>query len=82
MLLGGAGGQRILIYFILDRLVSFFLADCCILTYFLATHWRILAWSIPWTEEPGELQSIGLQRVEHDVILVGLLEEVMFELEY
>ena len=27
----------------------------------LATHSSILAWRIPWTEEPGELQSIGLQ---------------------
>ena len=26
----------------------------------------ILAWEIPWTEEPGGLQSIGLQRVRHD----------------
>ena len=26
----------------------------------------ILAWEIPWTEEPGGLQSMGLQRVEHD----------------
>ena len=26
----------------------------------------ILAWRIPWTEEPGGLQSIGLQRVRHD----------------
>ena len=32
----------------------------------MATHSRILAWRIPWTEEPGELQSIGLQRVRHD----------------
>ena len=32
----------------------------------LATHSRILAWKIPWTEEPGELQSTGLQRVGHD----------------
>ena len=31
-----------------------------------ATHSSILAWKIPWTEEPGELQSIGLQRVRHD----------------
>ena len=31
----------------------------------MATHFRILAWRIPWTEEPGELQSIGLQRVGH-----------------
>ena len=29
----------------------------------IATHSSILAWKIPWTEEPGELQSMGLQRV-------------------
>ena len=29
----------------------------------MATHPSILAWRIPWTEEPGELQSMGLQRV-------------------
>ena len=32
----------------------------------MATHSTILAWRIPWTEEPGRLQSIGLQRVGHD----------------
>ena len=32
----------------------------------MATHSSILAWEIPWTEEPGELQSIGSQRVGHD----------------
>ena len=32
----------------------------------LATHSSILAWRIPWTEEPGGLWSIGLQRVRHD----------------
>ena len=32
----------------------------------MATHISILAWRIPWTEEPGGLQSMGLQRVEHD----------------
>ena len=32
----------------------------------MATHSSILAWEIPWTEEPGRLQSMGLQRVEHD----------------
>ena len=31
-----------------------------------ATHSSILAWRIPWTEEPGRLQSIGSQRVGHD----------------
>ena len=32
----------------------------------METHSRILAWRIPWTEEPGVLQSIGSQRVRHD----------------
>ena len=32
----------------------------------MATHSSILAWRIPWTEEPGELQSMGLQRAGHD----------------
>ena len=31
-----------------------------------ATHSSILAWEIPWTDEPGGLQSMGLQRVRHD----------------
>ena len=31
-----------------------------------ATHSSILAWRIPWTEEPGGLQPIGSQRVRHD----------------
>ena len=32
----------------------------------MATHYSILAWKITWTEEPGGLQSMGLQRVGHD----------------
>ena len=32
----------------------------------MATHSSILAWRIPWIEEPGGLQSMGLQRVGHD----------------
>ena len=32
----------------------------------MATHSSILAWIIPCTEEPGRLQSMGLQRVRHD----------------
>ena len=32
----------------------------------MATHSNILAWRIPWTEEPGGLQSMGLRRVGHD----------------
>ena len=33
----------------------------------MATHSSILAWKIPWAEEPGKLQSMGLQRVGHDL---------------
>ena len=32
----------------------------------MATHSRILAWQIPWTEEPSKLQSMVLQKVGHD----------------
>ena len=32
----------------------------------MATHSRNLAWRIPWPEEPGRLQSMGMQRVGHD----------------
>ena len=32
----------------------------------MAAHSSILAWEIPWTEEPGRLQSMGSQRVGHD----------------
>ena len=32
----------------------------------MATHSSILAWRIPWTEEPGGLQSMGLKRVKQD----------------
>ena len=33
----------------------------------MATHFSIPAWEIPWIEEPGGLQSMGPQRVEHDL---------------
>ena len=32
----------------------------------MATHFKMLAWRIPWTEEPGRSQSMGLQKVRHD----------------
>ena len=32
----------------------------------MSTHSSILAWEIPWTEQPGGLQSMGSQRVRHD----------------
>ena len=34
-----------------------------------ATHSSILAWEIPWTEEPGGLQSMEWQRAEHDLAI-------------
>ena len=38
-----------------------------LLTNEMATHSSILAWEIPWTEEPGGLQSMGSERVGHDL---------------
>jgi len=37
----------------------------------MAIHSSILAWEIPWTEEPGGPQSMGLQRVRHDCPAAG-----------
>ena len=34
----------------------------------MAAHSNILAWEIPWTEEPGGLQFMGSQRVRHDLM--------------
>ena len=34
----------------------------------MATHSGILAWEISWTEDPGRLQSMALQRVRHDLV--------------
>ena len=34
----------------------------------MATRSNILAWEIPWTEDPGRLQSMGSQRVGHDLV--------------
>ena len=33
----------------------------------MATHWSIIAWEIPWTEEPGGLQSMESQRVRYNL---------------
>ena len=35
----------------------------------MATHSSILAWRIPWTEKPGRLRPMGLQRVRHDRVI-------------
>ena len=37
----------------------------------MATHSSVLAWRIPWTEEPGRQQSTGSQRVEHDLVTIN-----------
>ena len=47
------------------------IACVCVCVYIyiymeIATHFSILAWRIPWTEEPGGLQFIGSQRAGHD----------------
>ena len=36
----------------------------------MATHSSILAWEIPWAEEPGRLQSMGSQRVRHNRVTI------------
>ena len=36
----------------------------------MVTHSSILASKIPWTEEPGGLQSIGSQRLRHDLVII------------
>ena len=46
----------------------------------LATHSSILAWEMPWTEEPGGLQSIGSQRVRHIWSNLGQMDDVIPEL--
>ena len=40
----------------------------------MAAHSSILVWKIPWTEEPGRLQSMGLKRVRHDLVTKPPLE--------
>ena len=44
----------------------------------MATHSSILAWRILWTEEPGGLQSMGLQRVEQDWVTNKFLIKILF----
>ena len=47
----------------------------------MTTHTSILAWRIPWTEEPGGLQSMGLQRVGHNLETKTICETVDEDLE-
>ena len=48
----------------------------------MATHSSILAWRIPWTEEPGGMQPIGLQRVAHDWVFTLSLFKLFFLKHY
>ena len=41
----------------------------------MATHSSILAWEIPWTEKPGGLQSVGSQRVRHNLVIKPPLQK-------
>ena len=43
----------------------------------METHPSILAWRIPWTEEPGGLQSMGSQRVRHDRATLIALNSIL-----
>ena len=45
----------------------------------MATHSNIFSWRIPWTEEPGGLQSMGLQRVRHDSVTKQQQEVIMIK---
>ena len=45
----------------------------------IATHSSILGWRIPWTEEPGGLQSVGLQRVGHDWVTDTVTATLLLE---
>ena len=55
----------------------------------MATHSSMLSWEIPWIEEPGRLQSMGLQRVRHDlvtkththIIIIIILEKLILKLK-
>ena len=48
----------------------------------MATHASILAWEIPWTEEPGGIQSMGLQRIKHDWACMHALMHVLYAVLY
>ena len=47
----------------------------------MATHSSVLAWKMPWTEEPGRLQSMGSQRVRHNLGTKPSLSEETLVLE-
>ena len=47
----------------------------------MAAHSSILAWEIPWTEEPGGLQSLGCQRVRHDLVTTQPQQQIILHIK-
>ena len=47
----------------------------------MVTHSSILAWLIPWSKGPGRLQSMGFQRVGHDLVTTTLLYYITWEID-
>ena len=45
----------------------------------LLTHYSILAWEIPWTEEPDGVQSMGSERVRHDWVNIYTIDITVHE---
>ena len=62
---GGSDGQESALTAVQEARVQS-LAQEDLLDKEMATHSSILAWKIPWTEEPGRLQSMRPERVRHD----------------
>ena len=58
--------QSFLCYTVGSHLLSVLYTVSVVLEEGMATHSNMLAWRVPWAEEPGEVQSIESQRVRHD----------------
>ena len=50
----------------IHRYLSILVSSVCMLEKAIAPHSSTLAWNVPWTEEPGGLQSMGSRRVRHN----------------
>ena len=48
----------------------------------MASHSSTLAWKIPWTEEPGRLESMGSQRIRHDLATKPPPQSEFFEVQF
>ena len=47
----------------------------------MATHSSVLVWEIPWTEEPGGLESVGSERVTHDLATEHTHAQDMYQIQ-